>query len=89
MSTTEYHVQLHKSELNTSGHKELRKAYPINTANDVITSGVISQTTVPSDTLKDILEHLGDMAFQDVYRDATSTVKGIVQLSHDYTTDSE
>lgn len=89
MSTTEYHVQLHKSEINSSGQKELRKAYPMNTANDVITSGVLSQIHVPSDTLKDILEHLGDMAFQDVYRDATSTSKGIVQLSHNYNNNNE
>lgn len=88
MSYTEYHVQLHKSELNSSGNKELRKVYPINTAGDVNTKGVLSRTDINSDTLKDILQALGDMAFKDVYEDATTTSKGIVQVSDTYENDS-
>lgn len=90
MSTiTEYHVQLHKSEVNSSSNeKELRKVYPVTTAKDVKTKNILRQVRVPSETLKDILANLGNLAFQDVYQDATSTSKGIVQLSHDYRTDS-
>ena len=88
MSTTEYHVQLHKSELNLLGEKELRKIYPINFADDVITRGVIRQTTITSDTLKDILSNLGDLAFIDVYQSATESSRGIVQLSNNYQSNS-
>lgn len=88
MTTTEYHVQLHKSEINGSGQKELRKVYPITHARDIITKGIIKQPRIESETLRDILANLGNMAFQDIYQDATESSKGIVQVSNNYRSSS-
>lgn len=90
MSTTEYHVQLHKSEVNATSEKELRKVYPINNAIDVRTKSALDPSLheIPSNNLYEILQNLRRLAFLNTYDDATTSSKGIVQINNDYRTNS-
>ena len=90
MSTTEYHVQLWKSDVDSlTGAKTLHIAFPLVQAKDVITNNKLRQTTIPQETLEDILANIGDLAFQDREKDASTSTKGIVQLTNSLESESE
>ena len=90
MGTTEYHIHLWKSDVDSlTGVKTLYKAYPINQARDVKITHKLRQSEVPQESLEDILLSLGNLAFRDRETDASTSNKGIVQLSNNINSTSE
>jgi hypothetical protein len=90
MGRTEYHVQLWKSDVDSiSGQKKLNIAYPLNQARDVIITHKLRQDEIPQNNLEDVLLSLGDLAFTDREQNASTSNKGIVQLSSSIDSESE
>lgn len=90
MGSTEYHVQLWKSDVDSlSGQKKLSIAYPLNQARDVMITHKIRQSEIPQNNLEEILLNLGNLAFKDREEDASTSNKGITQLSSRIDLDSE
>lgn len=76
MSEQEYHVLLHKSV----NKERMCTAYPINKAEDVLLDNVENDKLASYNTLDEVLENIGDMAFQD---EITKSNLGLDNVTND------